>query len=313
MNYANKTLEQKLGMVAIVFANICWGLMAPFLKTLLNSGNVSPWGLTGIRITMGALLLWIIGTFAPESWGTRQKIESKDFPFIFIAGMLVIALNQSLVVFGMSNTNPVEATVILTVTPIFTVLFSFLFLHKKMQKTRIAGVAIGFLGITLMTLTDTNVADFNAPNPLLGDTMCLLSQIFGATYLVFFTRIILKYSPLTLMKWMFTFSAIIVLPLTFSDISTVNWSTLDIESWIDLGYIVFIGTCLCYLLLPFAQRQASPTTIAMCNYLQPIVGSLSSIAVGLATMSFQLFIYSMLIFLGIWLVSRKSIKKEENT
>ncbi|MBR6286291.1 MAG: DMT family transporter [Bacteroidaceae bacterium] len=305
LNYSNKSLNQKLGMVAIVFANVCWGLMAPFLKTLLNTNEVSPWALTGIRITMGAALLWMIGAFAPESWGTRQKIEKRDFPFIFLASMFVIALNQSLVVMGMKNTNPIEATVILSVTPIFTVVFSFLFLRQTMRWSRVAGVALGFVGITLMTLTETSATDVDAPNRLLGDSMCLLSQVFGATYLVFFTRIIMKYSALTLMKWMFTMAACVILPLTIGDITDIYWSQLGLESWIDLGYIVFIGTCLCYLLLPFAQRQASATTIAMCNYLQPIVGSISSIVVGLATMSFQLFFYSLLIFVGIWLVSKE--------
>ena len=296
--------ERRIGMVAIIVANVCWGLMAPFSKSLLNAGTVSALALTGLRIISGAALLWAIGAVAPDSWGARAKLERADIWKVFVAGMLVIAANQSLVVIGMSLSSPIDVVVMCSVTPIFTVLISLVLLRQRLKWLRALGVALGFGGMLALVLQGSTGAADNAPNPMLGNSLCLLAQFCGAMYLVMFAGVIKRYPALTMMKWMFLFAAIVIAPLTLGDILSIDWSAVSTRSYIDMAYIILIGTCLCYLLLPLAQRQVNPTAIAMCNYLQPVVGSVSAALAGLGVITWEVAACSVLIFVGIGLVSK---------
>lgn len=291
------------GHLALLVANVSWGLMAPFLKDLLNEGVMSPMALSGFRIIGGALLFWLVSAIA----STRQKqdkVERRDFVPLFFASILVIGLNQALIILGMSLTSPVDASVVCSLTPIFTLIFGAVLMSFSINFLKIIGVAVGFGGALLFVFAGEADSSINVSNPLLGNTLCLLSQVCGALYLVCFGKIVAKYSILTLMKWMFLFSAIVILPFSVGDMLQVNWAELSVSGYFDFAFILLFGTCLAYMLVPVAQRYVDPTVIAMYNYLQPIVAVVFSVVAGLAVLNGMNILATALVFVGVWLVTR---------
>lgn len=292
------------GHAALLAANIIWGGMAPVSKDLLNMGQISSWSLSGVRILGGALLFWLLSLILPKAWVSDEKVEKKDFFPLCLASLLVIAANQALVIMGMAYTSPVDATIVCSMTPIFTLILGAVFLHQKISWMKALGVALGFAGVLAFIFAgETNDAT-HVTNPLLGNAMCLLAQICGACYLVFFTDLIQKYSAFTLMKWMFLISAVAIFPFTIGGIVNVPWSEMPLGGFLDTLYIVVLATCLAYLFTPIGQKHVSPTVVAIYNYLQPVVAAVISIIAGLAVVSWETALYAFLIFLGVWLVSR---------
>lgn len=49
------------GHIAILTANIIWGLNSPISKTVLNSGDISPFALTTFRMDEGAACGILVG------------------------------------------------------------------------------------------------------------------------------------------------------------------------------------------------------------------------------------------------------------
>lgn len=292
------------GHVALLAANIIWGGMAPVSKDLLNMQLMSSWSLAGLRILGGAVLFWVLSLILPSSWVSDEKIEKKDFWQLCIASLLVIAANQALVIIGMEYTSPVDATIVCSMTPIFTLILGALFVHQKITWMKLLGVALGFAGVLAFIFAGETNDAINVTNPLLGNAMCFLAQVCGACYLVFFTDIIKKYSAFTLMKWMFLISAIVVFPFTIGGIINVQWSEMPLGGMMDILYIVVLATCLAYLFTPIGQKHVSPTVVAIYNYLQPVVAAVISILAGLAIINWETAIYACLIFVGVWLVSR---------
>ncbi len=292
------------GHFALLFANVAWGLMAPISKSLLNLGVISPLALSGVRIMGGALLFWLVSAFVPGNVIEKEKIEKGDFLKIFFAGLLVIAANQILVVQGMSYTSPVDAAVVCSTTPIFTLILATIILRERLTAFRVGGVALGFAAVIVFSLWGEPNAAINVTNPVLGNSLCIIAQMCGAAYLVIFGKLIRKYSPFTMMKWMMLMSAVVVLPFTLGDIMRVDWATFPIEGVLELVYIVVLGSCLCYLMIPFAQRRLKPTVIAMYNYLQPVVATLASVVVGMAVLDAVKVCSALLIFLAVWMVSK---------
>ena len=298
---SNKKYE---GHLALLVANVSWGLMAPFLKDLLNGGAISPMALSGYRIIGGALLFWLISLFVKPDPNACNSIERRDILPLIIASLLVIGLNQVLIIVGMSLTSPVDASVVCSLTPIFTLIFGAIFMGIAFTWSKALGVTIGLAGALTFVFTGQVDAHINVSNPVLGDVSCLMAQVFGALYLVCFTKLISKYSLITLMKWMFLISGIAVLPFSLPDMLAVDWSQVILMEYIDLTFIILFGTCLAYMLIPVAQRRVEPTVIAMYNYLQPVVAVVFSVIAGLATFSITNAIATAMVFVGVWIVNR---------
>ena len=292
------------GHLALLVANVSWGLMAPFLKDLLNGGIITPMALSGYRIIGGALLFWLIGMFVKPDKNACNSIERRDIVPLIIASLLVIGLNQVLIIVGMSLTSPVDASVVCSLTPIFTLIFGAILMGIAFTWSKALGVTIGLAGALIFVFTGQADAETCVTNPVLGDVACLMAQVFGALYLVCFTKLISKYSLITLMKWMFLISGIALLPFSLPDMLAVDWSQVILMEYIDLTFIILFGTCLAYMLIPVAQRRVEPTVIAMYNYLQPVVAVVFSVIAGLATFSITNAIATAMVFVGVWIVNR---------
>jgi len=297
--------------IAIICANIIWGLYATICKGFLISGIISSWGLCGIKMIGGAILLWCIAALLPSSIAPRERIAYKDIPKLFLASMLINAGSQSCIIIGLNYTSPVDGTVICSMAPIFTVVLGILLLKQNISIVKSIGIALGFGGAILFVLPGllygnplTDI-DNNGNNPLLGNALIIASQIFGALYLLLFTNVLSRYSAVTLIKWLFLFSAVVLLPFTATDIYNVSWSSINIEEWLQLGYIIIFATGLAYLLLVVGQKGVSPTAISMYNYLQPITATISSIALGIATITGQQILATTLCLVGVYIVIKK--------
>ncbi len=293
------------GHVAMLCANVMWGLMSPIGKEALNSEDISPLTLAGLRIIGATILFWIGSLVLPANIAPKEKIERSDWLPIFFAALLITFANQMCIIIGMSLTSPIDATMMCSTTPFFTLILVWLLWKVKHHAAKIAGVVVGFGGMLVFILGGKTNEAMNVSNPLLGNTFCILSQVFGAIYMVKYAFLTRKYSPFTLMKWLFTFSAVIMVFVSGNSIVSTEWFAIPASVLLETAYVVVCGTFLAYVLLPIGQRVLMPTSIAMYNYLQPIVSAVFSVAVGVAAITSSTVIGSLLILLGVTLVNRK--------
>ncbi len=300
-----KTKTIILGHVAMLAANVIWGLMSPIGKEALNSPDIAPLTLTGMRIIGAALLFWLGGMILPKSIAPKETIEKKDYLPLVFASLLITFANQICVIFGMSMTSPVDATVMCSTTPFFTLLLVWMLWNEKPGWAKILGVVLGFAGMLVFIFGGKTDTAMNVSNPLLGDIICILSQVFGAIYMVKYAFLTKKYSPFTLMKWLFTISGILMLFISGPAIATTAWEVIPTKVILEAGYVVVFGTFIAYVFLPIGQRGLSPTSIAMYNYLQPIVAAVFSVMIGVAAITMPTIIGSALIFAGVYLVNKK--------
>ncbi|MDE6513643.1 MAG: DMT family transporter [Muribaculaceae bacterium] len=288
----------------MLLANLGWGIMSPISKDVMLSQTISPLALSGIRILGGATMFLLFSFILPESMQPRQKIDRTDWKSLLLASVLIISANQGLFILGVGMTNPIDSSVMSSLTPVFTMILSAIFLHYRLTWLKITGVAIGLLGTLLLV--------FNSPqsgiatNPVMGDSMCLLAQICAAVYYVAFGRIIDKYSPYTLMKWLFFLSAVTYVPFCIPAILSVDFQALGWKIWLETAYIIVIATFISYLMIPVAQRQLKPTVVSMYNYLQPVVAAMVAVGLGVGTFGPVKGLATLLVFFGIYLVNMNS-------
>ena len=285
------------GHAALLVAYVIFGLNNPIAKNVLEHGELfSALAITFYRIGGAAVLFWILSLFTK-----KESVPFRDLLLLFGASLLGISINQATYIVGLAQISPIDASVITTTSPIMTMILAAFFLKEPVTWKKAIGVLIGAAGALLLIYTGTTSGEHKTT--VVGSLLCLLSTLSFAIYLTAFKNIILKYSPVTLMKWMFLFATICCLPLCWKDIAAVRYDEVPTNIYLEIAYVVALATFLAYLLIPVGQKFLRPTIVSMYNYIQPIVSSLVAVALGMDSFGWVKGSAAALVFLGVYIVT----------
>lgn len=120
------------------------------------------------------------------------------------------------------------------------------------------------------------------------DMLMLINQLMYSVYLVLSKPLIVKYSSVTMMKWMFLFSSLILTPFCGKALANVSTFHADTFRWTQTGalfFLLFGATYLAFMLIPMTLKSIRPTVVSMYSYIQPIVASIITIVIGQDTFS----------------------------
>ena len=281
-------------------ANTMWGLMSPVSKLVMAGSMVTPIVMTDLRIAGAMILFWIASFFQK-----KEHVPPKDLVKLFFASLLAIVFNQGCFIFGVSLTSPVDASIITTSMPIITMIIAALYLKEPITGKNIAGILMGASGALLLIMSGTQLSKGGGGNGnIWGDLLILLAQCSYASYIVFYKNFISRYSPVTIMKWMFTFSFICVIPFSYQSLSAMEWSGLESKYILGILFVIVGATFISYLLIPIGQKNLRPTVAGMYNYVQPIVASIVAVYWGMDSFNFMKVLAVILVFSGVFVVTQ---------
>lgn len=278
-------------------ANVMWGLMAPVAKMVMAAGIIGPLLMTDFRIAGAALMFWLYSFFCQD-----ERVEPGDKLRLFGAALLGIVFNQGCYIFGVSRTAPGEAAVITTTMPLWVLLLSAVVLRESITGRKVTGIVMGACGAVILVLGNLGGSAAGGNN-IVGDLLVLTAQLSYASYLTFYKNFIRKYSVVTLMKWMFTFAAVVVLPFSWGDIMSARWGELSGTEIAGVAYVVAGATFVAYILVMIGQKNLRPAVVGMYNYVQPVVATTVGIIAGMDTITPLKIAAVAMIFWGVYLVS----------
>ena len=283
-------------------AEFMWGVSAPLGKVIL-AGGVTPLMLTDCRMVGAAALFWVLSLFTG-----RERVEGRDLLLMFFASLFGIVLNQGLFLFGLGLTSPVNASIITTSSPIITMVLAAVFLGEPVSRLKVGGVCLGALGALILIAGGGGSGD--AEGSPLGDVLVVAAQLSFSCYLVLFKRLTSRYSPVTLMKWMFTYASVCVIPFSYNEWACAGLGDVGSDAWWGVAAFVVGPTFVSYLLLPVGQRFLRPTVTAMYNYVQPIVATLAAVWMGVGGFSVLKGVAVVLVFCGVGMVARSKSRED---
>ncbi|MDL2296656.1 DMT family transporter [Bacteroidales bacterium OttesenSCG-928-B11] len=294
--------KKTAGHIAILITNIIFGLNTVISRTI-TPDIVSPFTLSFCRMTGAMILFWTVSLFTK-----KEKVSLKDIGLLALTSLFALVFNQIPFIMGLSKTSPVDASIILTILPIVSMLLAALFLKEPITVKKTAGVMIGAGGALLLILSQHKGG--LGSGSTLGNLIIIGSVLSYSIYLTLFKPIVTKYSPVTAMKWMFLFATIISLPICYGDVAATDWASLTLSAYLRIGYVVIFATFITYFLIPVSQKVLRPTTISMYNYLQPIVGAIIAVALHLDSFGWEKLLSGGLVFLGVYLVTRSKSREQ---
>ena len=289
------------GHLAMLSANVAWGLMAPLSKSIMMFGTIGFLSLVSFRLGGAAIAFWIASLF-----GKREKVPPRDLFLMFVASLFAIVFNQAIFITGVSMTSPINASIVTTFLPIITMVISAFYLKEPITLKKLLGIIVGGAGAVLIIVSSTQLdAASSASNRnLLGILLVFLAQTSYAIYFVFFKKFVEKYSPITLMKWMFLFASITYLPFGQSEFLHIDYTVIPFSVYRDIAFVVLGSTFFTYLMVPIGQKNLRPTVASMYNNVQPIVATIAAAIMGIDAFGLLKGIAIALVFIGVFIVNR---------
>lgn len=293
------------GHLAAFSTNLIFGLNMPITAILL-SGWITPMGYTMSRVLFATALFWIISLFhRPE------KVTGKDLAIIALGGFLGFIVSQFLYAESLMNTTVVCYSLIAAMGPVIVMLLATLFLKEPISILKCIGVALGVGGALLLIL---NSGITGGHNNLIGILLAIASNTAYAGYIIITRSVTQRYSPVTIMKWLFLFTSLILLPFGIGDLFCQRVYSSD-TTWRAVGMMAFVlvgATAISYFLIPFALQRLRATTVSIYMNLQPIVASMVAIWLGQDTLTWDKPIALVLVIAGAIIVTHSPARRKIN-
>ena len=278
-----------------------WGLMAPLGKDAMTHG-IDGIGMVTFRVLGGACLFWLTSLFVKH-----EHVPKRDKLLFAGAGLFGLVFNQCCYTIGLSITSPINASIVTTSMPIFAMVLSALILKEPLTGKKACGVLMGCSGALILILTSAQAVS-DKVGDIRGDLLCLTAQFSFALYLALFNPLIKRYSVFTVNKWMFLWASLFITPFTATHVAAIEWGRVPVQTILEVGYVVFFATYFSYILTMIGQRTLRPTVVSVYNYVQPIVSVTASIVLGISIMQWQQVVAVLLVFGGVWLVTKSRAK-----
>lgn len=279
--------------IPLLIVQITFGSLPPFSKLALK--YFPPMSVVFFRVISTAIL------FSTIFFAFKKEIikEKKHYAWFALFGLFGVAGNQLFYLMGVSITTAVNAGILVTTIPIFTLIVALLLRKEELNFIKVLGVIVAFSGVAFLI----DFGRFQLNENLLGDLFIMANSCCYAVYLVISKKMLRIYSSFTVITYVFIFSSFLVAPFTIPSLANINFSSIPLNGYLALLMVLVSGTFIPYLTVTFALQNTQSTSVAIYSYLQPIIATLLSIMIVGEPLTLKLVIAAAIIIFGVSIVT----------
>ena len=287
------------GWVVFAALGIIWGLPYFFIKVAVQ--EVSPFALAFVRVLLAALILM------PIAWrrGALRSLAEHKAPIVAF-GLIEFAIPFSLISLGERWISSSVTGILIAMVPLSIALIQRFFgIREALGGWRIAGLAIGFIGVAALLGTGpiSGALGWAGVGCMLVSTLC---------YAV---------GPLIIQRHLHGLDSIgpLAASLAVASVILLIPAALEIPSSLPsanaLGSIAVLGTvctAIAMLLMFYLVRHAGASRASVITYINPVVATLLGVLVLDEHLGIGGFIAFALILLGSWLATRGAVTRSSS-
>ena len=283
--------------LALIAVQVMFGTWPLVGKAVLRS--ISSSGLVGLRVAGAAIVLVVLRGKLRE----LPKLPARDLAMLTLCSMLGVVINQLIFVKGLSLTTVINATLLGTTIPVFTLIVSIVFGYDRISLRRVIGILLAASGVVY--LVDPWRARFS-PQTTSGNLLIVINSFCYGAYIAISKDLFKRYGALNVITWMFAIGCLVTAPIGGYALSHDPVGATGIWIWVAVVYIILIPTVAAYYLNAWALTRVAPTTVATYIYLQPLIAfGLAPLLLG-EKLSSRILVACILIFAGVFVVIRRA-------
>ena len=278
-----------------VFKNIIYGSSIYFTSRLTD--NVDVLDVLALRFLMGFTVLLFLKVTHLVKIDLSLKDFSKKSPrrkimiSLFLTGLFEPVLYMTFETLGISMTTNITASVILSLLPVFSVVFEFIFLKERIDWKKGLFLVIGMIGAILIAVCSKH--DENGKDTALGIMFVFLAVIFGSLFITFSRKSSQYFNAMEIAYFSCFMGAVffnginIVRHIANGTLSTYFAPFMNMDNMIGFVFLAIISTVVATGMNNFALARMQVSTMSAFSGLSTLV----SIALGVIFNAEQLYWY----------------------
>ena len=247
---------------------------------------------------------------------TRIRLpERSDLRRLLIIAFFSTMLYQLFFMSGMSRTAAGDASLIITLNPVFTAILAIPILGRKMTWRLALGLAIGASGVAVVTGWSPNV-DIPVVTRVIGDVLIMFAAATWATSSNLVKRLLETSqqrirpdpTPLSIIVWASFFGWLMLLPFVVWEFLDGRWVSPSDTAWAGIFFLAVVSTVLSYVWFAQGIDRIGPTAAATYVFLVPVFGVLSGWLILDEKLGWSLVAGFLLILVGVRMAQSESIE-----
>ncbi len=286
---------RKRAYLLMVTSCLLWGGSFVVGKATVN--EFPPLTLAFFRYLISAVIIF---PMMIKSEGKNWRISLNDLP-----GMFVLAVTGGfgyviLYFLSLSFTSAINASIIVSINPMATLLISAVMLKEKLSFIKIFSLAIALVGV-IITISKGSVKSISELSFNIGDIIMLLAVFLYSFYAVFSNKMMRRHSPLKITAYNFLLSLIAMIPISISEKPFEIWSNSSLGGKIAVIYLGALASALGYLLHQYSIKLIGASKTMGFYSLVPVFTTLLSFVFLGESISGGVLAGGTVIILGIYL------------
>jgi drug/metabolite transporter (DMT)-like permease len=282
-----------LALIAVQILFGTWPVLGKFVLRSMSSSLLVASRLTGAAI----VFLIIQGNIRP-----LLQMRRRDLLLIALSSGIGVVGNQFLYVKGLSLTTAINATLISTTIPVFTLLVSIVFGYDQLSLRRVTGMVLAIIGV--LYLVNPFRGDFSTQTTI-GNILIVSNSLLYGTYIVISKDLFERYGALNVITWIFLAGIIVTIPVGVVAMRNQDLQSISGAVWLSVAVVILLPTVGAYYLNAWALTKVPPSIVAVYIYLQPLIAfGLAPVLLG-ETWNSRTIVSSILIFAGVAIVTRR--------
>ncbi len=289
--------------VKAFLAAVIWG--ASFVATKTALREVSPFTVLALRFGMGVIVL----SFAVWRLKVFRSVTPHELLWLALLGAIGILTHQALQVSGLAVTAATSVAWLVTLTPVFTAILAWLFLHETFGAFKILGLVIAFAGAFAVITQGVLSLDVLRLPSTAGDFLALASSLNWAIFSVASKPMLRRMHPTLMVTLVMAFGWLMVLPVFVGAQGLSEISRLSLTGWAAIGFLGLCASGFAYIFWYDALARLDAAQTVAFLYVEPLVTLVVAAIVLNETLTPVAFIGGLTILLGVYLVNRSSTRR----
>jgi drug/metabolite transporter (DMT)-like permease len=279
----------------LIILSVIWGSSYILIKKGLT--GLTPVQLGSLRVIITTILI------APIGYNKIKHIPKNKMKWVAISAFVGSFFPAYLFAFAETEISSSVTAVMVSLTPLFTLLISVIIFGEELLKKQVIGVIIGFLGIVVLINNELLSSSFN---------ILYVMFIVLAAFCYAVNANLLKYKlpnipalGIVFMSFLFMFiPAFIVLFFSNFPFSDFTSDPLILESIIYIVILALFGTAVAKVMYIKLLAISTPVFSVSTTYLMPVVAIFWGLLDG-EEFKLTQFIGTSIILIGVYLVTKK--------
>ena len=262
---------QKWALAAGIALMAIWGVNFVITKVVLAELGVGSFLFLRFLLMpmLGfALLVGVYRHHIAKSWPKRE-----DLPRFVAAGLIGHAAHVGIVMWGMNLSTPFSASLVLTSSPLFTLLILAVLGAERLQRRQVTGTLLAFAGVVVF-LSDKFAAGRAIAG--VGDLVLLFAASLFSLYTVIAKPLVTKYGPLNLMCYSLLFGAPPMLLMTLPAFLAAPLAQVGTGVWVATFWAIAVSSFVGWIAWAWINSVRGLARSAPLQYLMPPIAGLSA-------------------------------------